>query len=219
MGQLEKNPFDRFKEHEETIFDEEPERLRFLEENEIPRLIESCPAYLARIVKGAILTMLRKTDLLKIKWSDIDLNKGTLTYTEMKKKERKVLTKYMGQDLINLLMEIPAKSEYVFVGPKGKPIKNVDKAFKTALRKARIQNFRFHDLHHRFGSRLGMVGVDIRRIQELMGHKDIKMTMRYSDPTPEHKKNAVKVLDGVTTVFTTQANPDEHRRVVNISNY
>ena len=64
-----------------------------------------------------------------------------------------------------------------------------------------------------------MAGVDIRTIQELMGHKDIKMTMRYSHPTPEHKKKAVKVLDGVTTFFTTvDRNPDLDK-VVSIGNH
>jgi len=63
-----------------------------------------------------------------------------------------------------------------------------------------------------------MAGVDIRTIQESMGHKDIKMTMRYSHPTPEHKENAVRVLDGVTTFFTTEAkNPDSHK-VISIGN-
>jgi hypothetical protein len=64
-----------------------------------------------------------------------------------------------------------------------------------------------------------MKGYDIKTIAELMGHKDIKMTMRYSHPTPEHKRRAVESLDGVTTIFTTQANPDEHRKVVNIGNH
>jgi hypothetical protein len=59
-----------------------------------------------------------------------------------------------------------------------------------------------------------MAGVDTRTIQELRGHKDIKMTMRYSHPTPEHKKNAVRMPDGVTTVFTTvDRNPDSHKFV------
>jgi hypothetical protein len=63
-----------------------------------------------------------------------------------------------------------------------------------------------------------MVGVDIRTIQELMGHKDIKMTMRYSHPTPAHQKNALKMLDGVTTFFTKVVrNPDSHK-VVSIGN-
>lgn len=64
-----------------------------------------------------------------------------------------------------------------------------------------------------------MAGVDIRTIQELMGHKDSKMTMRYSHPTPEHKKNAVKMLDGVTAFFTTvDKNPDSHK-IADIGSY
>lgn len=63
-----------------------------------------------------------------------------------------------------------------------------------------------------------MKSYDIKTIAELMGHKDIKMTMRYSHPTPEHKKRAVESLDEVTTFFTTQANSDEHRNVVSIGN-
>jgi integrase len=89
----------------------------------------------------------------------------------------------------------------------------------TGLKKAEIENFRFHDCRHTFGTRLGMAGVDLRTIQELMGHKDIKMTMRYSHPTPEHKRRAVEILDGVPSKFTTQANPDRDRKVVSIGNY
>jgi integrase len=60
----------------------------------------------------------------------------------------------------------------------------------------------------------GWQGLTLRTIQESMGHKDIKMTMRYSHPTPEHKKMAVKVLDRVTTFFTTvDKNPDLHKVV------
>ena len=91
-----------------------------------------------------------------------------------------------------------SKSEYVF-SENGNPYGDVKTGWWSALKKGKIEGFRFHDLRHTFGSRLGMAGVDIRTIQELMGHKDIKMTMRYSHPTPEHEKNAVKVLDGVTT--------------------
>ena len=73
------------------------------------------------------------------------------------------------------------------------------------------------DLRHTFGSRLGMAGVDIRTIQELMGHKDIKMTIRYSHPTPEHKRRAVEIFDKMfPSNFTTEANPDEDRKVVSI---
>ena len=105
-----------------------------------------------------------------------------------------------------------------FFQTMGKPYGDVKTGWESALKKAKIEGFRFHDLRHTFGSRLGMAGVDIRTIQELMGHKDIKMTMRYSHPTPEHKKRAVKMLDEVTSIFTTQANPDVDKKVVSIGN-
>ncbi len=110
-----------------------------------------------------------------------------------------------------------SKGEYVF-SANGKPYGDVKNGWCTALEKAKIKGFRFHDLRHTFGSRLGMKGVDIRSIQGLMGHKDIKMTMRYSHPTSEHEKRAVKMLDEVISIFTTQADPDEDRKVVSIGN-
>jgi len=106
-----------------------------------------------------------------------------------------------------------SKGEYVF-SENGKPYGDVKTGWWTALEKAKIEGSRFHDLRHTFGLRLGMKGVDIRTIQELMGHKDIKMTIRYSHPTPEQKKNAVKVLDLSHNVFhNSEHNPDSHKVV------
>ena len=110
-----------------------------------------------------------------------------------------------------------SKGEFVF-SEGGKPYLDVKTGWWTALKKAKIENFRFHDLRHTFWSRLGMAGVDIRTIQELMGHEDITMTMRYSHPTPEHKKNGVKVLDRVATFFTTVDTKPGSHKVVSIGN-
>ncbi|MFH2145936.1 MAG: tyrosine-type recombinase/integrase [Candidatus Omnitrophota bacterium] len=55
-------------------------------------------------------------------------------------------------------------------------------------------NFRFHDLRHTYASQLVMLGIDIRTVQELMGHKSIEMTLRYSHLSPPHKKHAVDIL-------------------------
>ena len=85
-------------------------------------------------------------------------------------------------------------SEYVFLY-NGNKIQRVDKSFKTAIRKADLKNFRFHDLRHTFASRLVMKGVDLVTVQELLGHKSILMTKRYSHPTPEHKKRAVNFVN------------------------
>jgi integrase len=88
-------------------------------------------------------------------------------------------------------------SQYVFTY-KGKRVKNIKKAFKTALKNAGITDFRFHDLRHTFASQVIMRGGDLKDVQELLGHKSISMTLRYSHLSQEHKKRAVNLLNGLT---------------------
>ncbi|MCD6256016.1 MAG: site-specific integrase, partial [Deltaproteobacteria bacterium] len=88
--------------------------------------------------------------------------------------------------------------EYVFVNPKtGRPYDDLKRSFKTALKRAGIEDFTFHDLRHTFASHLVMNGVDLMTVKELLGHKDIKMTMRYSHLSPDHKRVAVKRIETV----------------------
>ena len=70
----------------------------------------------------------------------------------------------------------------------------VRRVFNPAIKKAKIENFTWHDLRHSFASRLTMKGVDLRTVQELMGHKTIQMTLRYSHLSPAHKRAAVQML-------------------------
>jgi site-specific recombinase XerD len=70
------------------------------------------------------------------------------------------------------------------------------KAWKTLMRKANIENFPWHDMKHDFASQLVMKCVDLNTVRELMGHADMKMTLRYAHLAPEAKVRAVGVLDG-----------------------
>ena len=67
--------------------------------------------------------------------------------------------------------------------------------WQRAIKKSRILDFHFHDLRHTFASRLIMAGIDLTTVKELLGHKDIKMTLRYSHLSQAHIKNAVNILD------------------------
>ncbi len=85
---------------------------------------------------------------------------------------------------------------YVFFNPKTeKPYNNMVKSFDSALRRAGIKDFVFHDLRHTFASQLVMAGVDLATVRELLGHKTLTMTLRYSHLAPSHKVKAVDLLD------------------------
>jgi len=76
----------------------------------------------------------------------------------------------------------------------GNPYKYLNTSFWTAIRKADIKDFTFHDLRHTFASHLVMAGVDLNTVRELLGHKSLKMTLRYAHLSSSHKKRAVDVL-------------------------
>jgi integrase len=69
------------------------------------------------------------------------------------------------------------------------------RAFYSAREKAGLRDVRFHDLRHTFATRLVQAGVDLYVVKELLGHKSLKMTMRYAHHYPESLRHGVDVLD------------------------
>ena len=92
------------------------------------------------------------------------------------------------------LENLPRRSLYVFCNETSKPIRSIRTAFEHSLKRAGIRDFHFHDLRHTFASNLVMAGVDLATVKELLGHKSIEMTMRYSHLSPSHKRQAVERL-------------------------
>jgi len=85
----------------------------------------------------------------------------------------------------------------VFCKPDGSPLSTVRRKWLDILHKAEIKNFRWHDMRHHFASWLVMSGVDLNTVRELLGHADIKMTLRYAHLAPEHKSLAVSKLPNI----------------------
>jgi len=86
--------------------------------------------------------------------------------------------------------------------------------FEDAVKEAHITDFRWHDLRHTFASRLVMAGVDLRTVQELMGHKSIQMTCRYAHLAPTHQLAAVERLADFSDDQTHVQNAMEAGRAV-----
>jgi integrase len=191
---IERSPFDRGK---TLLVKENNKRLRFLTEDEITKLLGECPKYLRYIVECALNTGMRRGEILSLKWGQI--RNGFIYLQQTKTNESRQIP--INEDLERVFKKIRKEkeltSEYVFTY-QGKPMKNIKKSFKAALKRAGIQDFRFHDLRHTFASHAIMRGASLKDVQEVLGHKTISMTLRYSHLTQEHKRNAVNLLNGLT---------------------
>jgi len=143
---------------------------------------------------------MRRGEILNLKWENVDLKHGFILLEKTKNGERREIP--MNEALKQLFRQLFAQrrldTDYIFVNPQtGKRYTEFKRSFHTALRKAGIRDFRFHDLRHTFASQLVMNGVDLKTVQELLGHKYITMTMRYSHLSQAHKKEAVRVLENL----------------------
>ena len=92
-----------------------------------------------------------------------------------------------------------------------KTIQRVERAFKGAVRRAGIEDFKFHDLRHTFASHAIMRGASLKEVQELLGHRDIKMTLRYAHLSQESKRKAVNLLNGLTSYVKIDRSQNGHK--------
>jgi Site-specific recombinase XerD len=213
-GKASDNPVRKVK-----LFKENNKRIRYLEKEEIRKLIANCPGNLQPIVIAAVFTGMRKSEILTLQWKNINFDLGIIYLLDTKNGERREVL--MNDTVKRALVAVPKHpdSSYVFCHKSGKPYYNVRKSFDATLKKCDIIDFRFHDLRHTFASQLVMMGIDLKTIQELMGHKSIEMTLRYSHLSPDHKKKAVEILGkNVDTFWTLEPKKPEITEIDNLPN-
>ena len=207
-GKVKENPAKKIK-----LVKGEIKRVRFLMAEESQTLLSNCPGYLKPIVQVALHTGMRKGELLGLTWPQVNFEQGIISMLDTKNRERRDVP--MNETVKAVLRGLERKGEVVFFNGQGERFGNVRKSFDTAVRKSGISDFRFHDLRHTFASNLVMAGVDIMTVKELMGHKTLEMTLRYSHLAPSHKTRAINILDRVMSQNPPQAG--EAQNVVSIS--
>ena len=178
------------------LLEENNRRLRYLSKEECQALINVCDKHLQPIVVTALNTGMRKSEILNLKWDNVDLKNNFILLDRTKNGERREIpineTVRITLDGLVRHLDVP----YVFYDPStGKPYQDCKRSFSTALRRAKIRDFHFHDLRHCFASHLVMAGVDLTTVKELLGHKTLTMTLRYAHLSPSHKVKAVEMLD------------------------
>jgi integrase len=169
-------------------------RIRYLKHDERARLLRAMttPPYLWSIGLVAISTGLRRGNIVDLRWSQIDFEARIVTIPRTKNDDPLVVP--LNRSAIAVLNALPRQGESIFSGVNGNM---VSMAFRRAVRRAGVQDFHFHDLRHTFASWLRMAGHDIRTIQKLLGHKDLRMTIRYENLPTEFDREAVEGLDGI----------------------
>jgi len=175
------------------------ERVRYLKDEELSLLEKTLPAWLRPIVTLARHTGLRRGNLLGLMW--LHINFQTLTILVPETKNGRPIGIPLTETALKVLEErraaVPASSPYVFCDDKGRPLnpKTVGKVFERVCKKAGISHMRFHDLRHDFASCLIQSGIDLNLVRELLGHRDIRMTLRYAHLAPENLRSAIGALD------------------------
>lgn len=150
----------------------------------------------------ALNTGLRRGELFHLEWDDINFSRAMLTIkgeTAKSGKTRHIPLNAIALQALKDWCPVNQIEGLVFPNMKtGASLVHVKKSWAGILKKANIKNFRWHDMRHHFASKLVMAGVDLNTVRELLGHSDIKMTLRYAHLAPEHKANAVAKLVELT---------------------
>jgi integrase len=184
------NPVARVKPYREN-----ESRLRWLKDDEEPRLRAAIrnPFHMAEL-DLALNTGMRRGEQFKLEWSNVDLERGNLT-VHGKSGRRHIVANQTALGALRKLKEASGGKKYVCPDATDEVKRDWRTWFEDAVEEAGIHDFRFHDLRHTFASRLVMAGVDIRTAQELLGHKNIAQTMRYSHLSADHRKAAVEKMN------------------------
>ncbi len=178
---------------------------RFLDFDEAIRLVDSADGEWRCMVLLGLRTGLRLGELRALRWEDVDLKVGKLVVrravwkntvgTPKSGKSREV--ELSNEALIALKSHRHLRGELVFCQDDGTML--TEGACRWPLwrasRRAGIPKLGWHVLRHTFASHLVMRGVPLKAVQELLGHADIKMTMRYAHLSPDVRRDAVSLLD------------------------
>ncbi len=180
-------------------------RVRFLSDDERSRLLEACRAHspaLYSIVVLALSTGARQGEILNLTWQDIDLARGMIILEETKNNERRSIPlQGHALELVKAMKKIRRiDTDLVFPARQdpSKPL-YVQGIWRVVVKRAGIEDFRFHDLRHSAASALAMSGASLAEIADVLGHKTLQMVKRYAHLSEQHTAGVVARMN--KTIF------------------
>ena len=181
---------------------------------------------------------MRRGEILYLKWSQIRNSFIYLNITKTNESREIPINKALASLFKEIKKEKEVKFDHVFTYAKGghslkgkmsvrrrkglapveKSVANVSRAFKSALYRAGIEDFKFHDLRFKSASHMIMRGASLKEVQEILGHKTMTMTLRYAHLSQEHIKNAVNLLNDLTAPTENLSYDSDGHKMVTFSN-
>jgi len=188
-GKLDRNPMAG------VTFFPEAVKTRFLYDEEITRLRDLMKPRDWEMVAFAIETGLRRSEQFRLRWEQVDLENRVLALPMPKGGKSRYVPLSEGAHKLLGSWDSIMHSPWVFPGVKNilKPMDSrafVRRAFDPAVRRAGMENVTWHTLRHTAASRRALAGVDLYRIKEILGHRDIATTQRYAHLTPGFLRDA-----------------------------
>lgn len=176
----------------------EKKRLRMLSREEIDRLIKNAADHVKPILVIALSTGMRKSEILNLKWKHIDLTNGFIRVEDSKNSgARDVPIFPFLEDELAKLRDNDHQEDYVFRRKNGKRVVCIKEAFKAALERSSITDFRFHDLRHVAASLLAAEGCDIITLKNILGHKTLAMTQRYAHLIKDKHERTRQIMQSI----------------------
>lgn len=193
---IEKNPFLNIRKLKEP-----KGRVRYLSDIERETLLHECRVsknpLIFTIVVVALSTGARRSEILNLKWKDVDFERQRAILHDTKNGEKRILTLkgYALQLLENLYTKNGDMNRYVFARSDGKLPIEIKRAWENVVIRAKLEDFRFHDLRHSAASYLAMNGATMLEIAEVLGHKTLDMVKRYSHLSESHTSKVIEDMN------------------------
>ena len=176
-------------------FKEDTKEPDFLTSEEGAMLMAASKGQMHTLVVIGLCAGLRKSEIFRLRWEDVDFDRGVLRVRISKGKSFRIIP--MNDMLTETLRQHPRHmtSSIILHNTDGSAWKDVRWSFDKAVTGAGLTHKTFHSLRHSFVSNLVTAGVDLRVVQELAGHRDLRTTMRYAHLAPGRLANSVQMLN------------------------
>jgi len=179
----------------------EKQRIRWLTLEQANRLLNELPSHLKDMATFSLATGLRASNVTGLQWQDIDLDKGHAWIHPDEAKAKKAIPVPLNENAMTVLRAcLGTHPTHVFTY-KGNPIQQCNtKAWKKALDRAGIENFRWHDLRHTWASWHVQNGTSLQELQLLGGWSSFEMVLRYAHLSSDHLRSAANRIGHMSSV-------------------